>query len=112
MGEADATEKAYCDKEMGETEASRADKESTIQSLTTKIDGATAKSAKLKEEIATLEKELAALAKTQAQMDKLRAEEKKAFEKNSADMKKGVEGVKMALKVLNEYYAKDDKGHD
>merc|ERR1740138_1278091 len=71
----------------------------------------TAKSAKLKEEVATLQKELAALAKTQAEMDKLRAEEKAAFDTNSAEMKKGVEGVKLALKVLNEYYAKDGKAH-
>merc|ERR1719238_1427167 len=71
----------------------------------------TAKSAKLKEEVATLQKELAALAKAQAEMDKLRAEEKAVFETNSAEMKKGIEGVKLALKVLNEYYAKDDKSH-
>merc|ERR1740138_811257 len=71
----------------------------------------TAKSAKLKEEVATLEKELAALAKAQAEMDKLRAEQKAAFDTNSAELKKGVEGVQLALKVLREYYAKDDKAH-
>merc|ERR1719183_1987105 len=71
----------------------------------------TARSAKLKEEVATLQKELSALAKSQAEMDKLRAEEKAAFEANSAEMKKGVDGVKLALKVLNEYYAKSDKSH-
>merc|ERR1719271_927162 len=71
----------------------------------------TAKSAKLKEEIATLEKELADLAKTQAEMDKLRSEEKAAFDTNSAEMKKGIEGVKTALKGLNDYYAKADKAH-
>ena len=43
--------------------------------------------------------------------DKIRAEEKAVFDKNSAEMKKGVEGVKLALKVLREYYAKDDKSH-
>ena len=41
----------------------------------------------------------------------LRAEEKAAFEVNSAEMKKGVEGVKLALKVLNEYYSKEGKSH-
>merc|ERR1719243_336006 len=53
--EADATEKAFCDKEMAETEAKKADKESTIEKLSTKIDSMTAKSAKLKEEVATLQ---------------------------------------------------------
>ena len=36
-------------------------------------------------------------------LDKLRAEEKAAFEKNSAEMKLGIEGVKKALAVLKEY---------
>merc|ERR1719486_443752 len=85
--EADATEKAFCDKEMAETEAKQSDKEATIEKLTTQIDSMSAKSAKLKEE------------------------EKAAYDKNSAEMKKGIEGVKLALKVLNEYYAKEDKAH-
>merc|ERR1719194_259697 len=75
------------------------------------IESMSAKSAKLKEEVAVLQKELSQIAKAQAEMDKLRAEEKAAFDKNSAEMKKGIEGVKLALKVLNEYYAKDDKAH-
>merc|ERR1719199_1397459 len=70
-----------------------------------------ARSAKLKEEIATLEKELAAMARSQAEMDKIRAEEKAAFDTNSAEMKKGIKGVQLALKVLNDYYAKADKAH-
>merc|ERR1719377_24194 len=96
---------------MAETEQKKADKEAAIEKLTTQIDSQTAKSGKLKEEVATLQKELAALAKAQAEMDKLRAEEKAVFDKNSAEIKKGVEGVKLALKVLREYYAKDDKSH-
>merc|ERR1719162_2661610 len=46
--QADATEKAYCDKEMAETEAKKADKESDIEKLSTSIDSMSAKSAKLK----------------------------------------------------------------
>merc|ERR1719238_1435020 len=110
-GEADATEKAFCDKEMAETEAKKADKEAGIEKLSTSIDSMTAKSAKLKEDIATLQKELSELAKAQAEMDKLRAEEKAAFDKNSAEMEKGIKGVKLALKVLRDYYSKADKAH-
>merc|ERR1719271_84442 len=47
------------------------------------------------------------MAKAKADADKLRAEEKATFEKNSAEMKLGIEGVKKALSVLKEYYAKD-----
>merc|ERR1719498_878451 len=109
--EADATEKAFCDKEMAETEAKKADKEADIEKLSTQIDSMSAKSAKLKEEVGTLQNELSQLAKAQAEMDKLRAEEKAAFDKNSAEMEKGIKGVKLALKVLNEYYAKEGKSH-
>jgi DNA repair exonuclease SbcCD ATPase subunit len=103
----DATEKAFCDKEMAETEAKKADKEATIEKLSTSIDSMSAKSAKLKEQSAELENQLAKLASTQAEADKLRAEEKAAFDVNSAEMAKGIKGVQLALKVLNDYYAKE-----
>jgi len=110
-GEADATEKAFCDKEMAETETKKADKEASIQKLSTQIDSMTAKSSRLKGEVAALQKELAELARTQAEMDKLRAAEKAAYDTNSAEMSKGIDGVKLALKVLREYYSKD-ASHD
>merc|ERR1719293_77636 len=44
-------------------------------------------------------------------MDKLRQKEHADFEVNKAEMEKGLEGVKLALKVLTEYYAKEDKSH-
>merc|ERR1719324_1241189 len=40
-------------------------------------------------------------------MDKLREEENTAYVKNKAEMEEGLEGIKLALKVLREYYAKD-----
>jgi len=110
--EADATKKAYCDKELAESNQKKDDKNAEIEKLTAKIDSSKAKSAKLKDEVATLQKEIAALIREQAQMDKIRAEEHAAWETNSAEMEKGLNGVKLALKVLNEYYAKADKSHD
>merc|ERR1719352_492666 len=109
--EEDATEKAFCDKELAETEAKKADKEAVISKLSTSMDSMSAKSAKLKEQIAELEKELAGLARSQAEADKLRSEEKAAFDINSAELKKGIDGVQMALKVLKEYYSSADKAH-
>merc|ERR1719498_2122217 len=47
-GQADATEHAFCTKEMAETEAKKSEKEATIDKLTTAIDAANARSAKLK----------------------------------------------------------------
>jgi len=107
----DAAHKAYCDKEMSETKAKKEELTDEITALTTKIDKMSADSAKLKEEVAILSKELADLAKSQAEMDKLREEENTAYVKNKAEMEEGLEGIKLALKVLREYYAKEDKAH-
>jgi chromosome segregation ATPase len=109
--EADATKKAYCDKEMGETEAKKSDKEDELEKLTTKIEQMTAESAKLKEEVQALQAALAELTRSQAEMDKLRKEENAAYTKNKGDMEMGLNGVKKALAVLKEYYAKGDKAH-
>merc|ERR1719171_235255 len=84
---ADASHKAFCDKEMSETTAKKDEKDATIEKLTTKIDQMTAQSAKLKEEVATLQKELAALAATQAEMDALREKEHAAYSENQPEMK-------------------------
>merc|ERR1712061_349494 len=60
-GEAEATEKAYCDEQMAKTEAKKTELDELIAKLTSKIDQQTAQSAQLKEEVVELEKELAAL---------------------------------------------------
>merc|ERR1719235_1646427 len=72
----------------------------------------TAKSASLKEEGSELQKALADLASAQAEMTKIRQEEHEAFTKNKPDMEQGLEGVKIGLKVLREYYAKEDTAHE
>jgi chromosome segregation ATPase len=77
---ADASHKAYCDKEMSETKAKKEELSTEIAALTTKIDMMTARSALIKQEVATLQKELADLSKTQSEMDRIRAEEKAAYE--------------------------------
>merc|ERR1711862_1077817 len=82
-----------------------------VEKLSTKIDQQTAKAAKLKEEVVALNKELSELATSQASMDQLRSEEKAEFEKDEAETSKGLDGIKLALKVLREYYASDDKSH-
>merc|ERR1719433_2370903 len=110
--EADATHKAYCDKELAETNVKKADKEAEIEKLSTKIDQMSARSAQLKQEVAALQKALAELAAAQAEMDKLREEENAVYVKEKADMEQGSEGVKMALKILRDYYAKDEKAHE
>jgi len=50
------------------------------------------------------------MAKAQAEWDKFRSEEGAAYKANKAEMEEGLNGVKMALKVIREYYA-SDKAH-
>merc|ERR1719487_2532913 len=109
--ESDASHKEYCDKEMSAANAKKDELTAQSDKLSTKIAQDKAASAKLKEEVATLNNELAGMAKAKAEADKLRAEENAAFDKNSAEMKMGIEGIKKALSVLKEYYAKEDKSH-
>ena len=56
------------------------------------------------EELKALAIELAELVMESAKMDKIRAEEKGQWEIYIAEMEKGLNGMKLALKVLNEYY--------
>lgn len=81
-----------------------------VQKLMTKIDQLKARSTGLKQEVATLQKELADLAKSQAEMDMMRMEEKQTFASNKVDLDQGIEGVRMALKVLQEYYDQKEEG--
>jgi len=109
--EADASRKAWCDRNLADANQKKAEKVAEIEKLTTRIDSKAARSAQLKEEIAELQNSLAKLAASQVNMDKIRKEENAAYVSNKADMEQGLEGVKMALKVLGEYYASDDKAH-
>jgi len=110
--DADASHKAYCDKELSEANEKKDDKTSEIEKLTTSIDQMSARSAQLKQEVARLQKELADLASSQAEMGKLRAEENANYKTGRADMEQGLAGVKLALKVLREYYSNSDKAHE
>merc|ERR1711957_1008650 len=95
-----------------ESNAKKDEQETAINKLTTKMDQAESRSAKLKEEVATLSKELGDLAASQAKMDTMRSEERAAFTKDEAETSKGLDGISLALKTLKEYYAKADSSSD
>merc|ERR1711957_349287 len=57
------------------------------------------------------QKALADLAAANAEMTKLRSDENAEYTSSKADMEQGLQGVKMALKILRDYYASDDKAH-
>jgi len=108
---ADATKKAFCDKELSETNTKKADKTGEIKKQSTRINQMSSKSAQLKDAVSTLQSQLSSLAKSQAEMDRLRQEESTAFNGNKAELEKGLTGIKLALKILTEYYASDNKAH-
>lgn len=114
----DAGAKDFCDKELADTTAKLDDKKDEVEKQSTKLAQMQGTSKKLKSQVATLQQELAALAKAQAELDKIRAKEKAAYEESRPEMESGLNGVKKALKVLKEYYAKpsfvqtEDSGRD
>jgi len=104
--EEDANQKAFCDKEMAETQAKHDDLSAEVEKLSTRLEQKEAASTKLKEEVATLQKELAELASTQSKMDTLRDEEKATYEEVKPELEKAVKGIQLALKTLKDYYSK------
>jgi chromosome segregation ATPase len=108
---ADAKHKAYCDKEMSDSNDKKEEKSTLVAKLTTKIGQMSAESERLKGSVATLQKELAELAATQAHMDKLRREESSLFAETKKELTDGIKGVEVALKTLRDYYAQD-KDHE
>merc|ERR1719272_2563222 len=75
-GEEDASQKAYCDKEMSAATAKKEELTAENDKLSTKIAQSQSSSAKLKGEVATLQDELASMAKAKADADRMRQEEK------------------------------------
>ena len=100
----EATEKAYCDEQMTETQAKSDALGEDMAALSAKIDKATSASAALKEDVKEVEAELATLTKSQAEMDKIRQETSAEFRQAKSDLDAGLTGVRKALSVLREYY--------
>merc|ERR1719375_965613 len=72
-GEAEAKEHGFCTSEMAKTNAKKEEIEEDVAKLTSKIDKAAVKSAKLKGEVKELSAELAKLAKLKGEVKELSA---------------------------------------
>mmetsp|Transcript_9131 Transcript_9131/g.22969 ORF Transcript_9131/g.22969 Transcript_9131/m.22969 type:complete len:660 (+) Transcript_9131:95-2074(+) len=101
----EADQKAFCDKEYAKSHAKKDDHESSISTLSARIDRAKARMAKLKREISTISTELSTIAEDQAEATTLRQEQHASFKQAEADYSAGVEGVEGALKILREYFS-------
>jgi len=100
----EATQKAFCDEEMGKSKTSQAEKMATLDKLQTRIDGASATIAELTEAVKTLEAEIADIDSSQASATAIRTKEKADNTAAISDFKQSAEAVVKAMGVLKEFY--------
>merc|ERR1719310_1836872 len=100
----EATQKAFCDEEIGKSKKSQAEKQSKIDTYQTRIDQATSTIAVLTEDIKTLEAEVAEIDKAQAEATALRTKENEDYVKASTDFRDSAQAVAKAIEVLKNYY--------
>jgi len=105
----EATEKAYCDSEMGKTEEKKGELQDETEGLKARIDEMASQSALLKEQVKDLQEDLLHLAENQKGMDEARTATKEAYEAAVADLNKGLTGIRSAIKILRDYFASDDE---
>merc|ERR1719197_1972693 len=100
----EATQKAFCDKEIGESTASKADKEGKLDKVNARLGKAEAATATLMEEVSTLSKEVAENDAALATATEIRQKEKSDFMVVEKDLSESQEACAAATQVLREYY--------
>merc|ERR1719191_1553494 len=100
----EATQKAFCDTEMGKSKKSQDEKTATIGKLQTRIDGASATIAELTEAVKTLESEVAEIDKAQATATEIRTKESADNKKAISEFSQSAEAVVKAMGVLKSFY--------
>merc|ERR1719321_2091740 len=81
----EADQKAFCDKEIGESKASKEDKETKLAKVTSRIEKGDSAVAQLTEQVSTLSKELAEIDAAVTEATEIRNSEKSAFMKAEKD---------------------------
>lgn len=102
--EADSSHKQYCDKQTSATKVHSDDTVAELSALNAKFNQRKASSAKLRELGSMLHKELASIFRFKAKASLMRQEEEAVFRKDKAEMQKGLNGIRLALKILKEKY--------
>jgi len=102
--EEEATQKAFCDAEMGKSKKSQDEKTMTLDKLQARIDGATTTISENTEAIKTLEAEVAEIDKAQAEATAIRTKEHEDYSVASKDFKDSAEAVAKAIEVLKNFY--------
>jgi len=100
----EATQKAFCDQEMGESTKSKDLKLATLSKLQTRIDGASATIAQLEEDVKTLEAEVADIDKSMAEATAIRTKESADNTQAASDFRQSADAVVKAMGVLKNFY--------
>merc|ERR1719158_2670094 len=100
----EATQKAFCDKEIGESTASKTDKEGKLDKVNARLGKAEATTATLMEEVSKLSKEVSENDAALAAATEIRNKEKADFMVVEKDLSESQEACAAATQVLREYY--------
>merc|ERR1719428_2216775 len=100
----EASQKAFCDKEMGESKNSQAIKTAKIEKLKARMDEAATTIATLQEGIKTLEAEIAEIDSAQSEATAIRTKEKTDNVQAMSDFKQSADAVIAAIGVLKGFY--------
>merc|ERR1719160_2114740 len=100
----EATQKAFCDKEIGESTKLKQDKEGKLSKVNARLEKASSSTATLTEEITKLSKEVAENDAAMAKATDIRQKEKAAFMVVEKDLSESQEACAAATEVLREYY--------
>eukprot|EP00933_Yihiella_yeosuensis_P055111 TRINITY_DN5377_c0_g1_i1.p1 TRINITY_DN5377_c0_g1~~TRINITY_DN5377_c0_g1_i1.p1 ORF type:complete len:697 (+),score=226.07 TRINITY_DN5377_c0_g1_i1:75-2165(+) len=101
----DGSHQEYCDTELAKSGKKAAKLELELEKLTSRKDIDSARIASLKRQTEKAREVLTQIAESQTTADKIRQEEKAAYETEKKEVTTGIEGVRVALKVLREFYA-------
>lgn len=104
QAEEEATQKAFCDEEMGKSKKSQADKTSKLDKFTARVDKATSGKAELEGAVKQLEAEVAEIDKATAEATKIRTAENADNVAAMKDFKDSADAVISAIGVLKEFY--------
>jgi hypothetical protein len=104
QAEEEATQKAFCDEEMGKSKKSQADKTSKLDKFTARVDKASSSSAELEGAVKQLEAEIAEIDKATAEATAIRTKENEENMAAMKDFKDSADAVISAIGVLKSFY--------
>jgi len=100
----EATQKAFCDTELGTSEKSKAQKQASLDKTNARIDEGNSGVAKLTEGVQVLSKEITDIDTGNSEATAIRNKEKTEFDKVEKDYSESEDACASAIQVLREYY--------